>query len=1356
MSAKDETNGSPNTDGSEDTAVSSVYKTLIAFPIRYKVIVFALFAFLISWGLYVAPFQLDLPVERSPVPVDAIPNIGENQQIVFTKFPGGSPQDVEDQVSYPLSTALQGIPKVKEIRSRSMTGFSIIYVVFEEDAGFYWSRSRIAEKLASLPEGTLPDGVSPSLGPDATALGQIFWYTLEGRDKDGEPAGGWNLQEKRTVQDFYVRYALASADGVSEVASIGGYKKEYQVQVNPDMLRARDVTLGQVEKAVREASEETGAGTVEITGVEYLVRGIGFVENKDDIAESVVAYRDGAPIRVKDVGRVIEGPADRRGLLSRGGTEAVGGVAIAREGSNPRQVIESVKAEIEKIEKGLPSKTLEDGTKSQLQIVPFYDRTDLINRTVGTLGTTLYQQVLVVILVVLLMMLHMRSSILISMLLPIAVLMAFIAMKYTGVEANVVALAGIAIAIGTMVDLAIVMTENIVQHLNRLGTTSGPGPGGSGEQLAATGDGADSSPGEQLADETDGGDASGGPDASKQPGQSSRRPTSGEPLAAIKCGAAEVAPAILTAISVTIISISPIFFLTGQEGRMFGPLAHTMTYALAASLIVSMAAIPPLAYVMMGIEIERESLRRGLKWALLPLGIAAGLLLTWWIGLLIILLGIAHLVETYARRAARRRVEAGIDAVLGDRFPAQAEKLKAWWADHGVRGVIQGVIAIVTVLAVASLLTVNWLPVGPQAGWWANFGFVGLVLLVVLGGFWLFRLGYEQILRTILEHKAIFALIPTALVITGISAWLGFGTLFANLPASMLNSSVGQDLKETFPGLEREFMPALDEGSFLYMPVTMPHGSLGEAERLAKQADMIFEQIPEVSESIGKIGRADTPLDPAPIGMLETVVHYKPEYKENAQGRRIRFAVDEDGDFKRDEDGELIRDPDGLPYRNWRDHIETPDDIWQEMVDATEGIPGLTSASKLQPIETRILMLQSGIRAPVAVRLQGTDLEKMGDTAVEIEQLIKDHPMVNPGTVNASRPVGKPYLEIVPDRKALARWGITMEAFQSVVRTAIGGKVVGRTIEGRERYNLRIRYPRELRNDPDAIGNVLIANKTGEHIPLKRVADIEFRRGPQGIRSEDGYLTTYVMFASADDYGQIETVDAVRESIQKAIDRGEISLPKGTSFDFAGQYKQAKRAEKRLTLLIPLVVMAMFLFVYLRFGRMSTAVYVFLGVTVAFSGGFLLMWAVGQPWFMDLSVFGANLREIFQMKSYNLSIAVWVGFLALLGIAAQDGIVMATYLQQRFDAAPTESISEIRERTVEAGLRRVRPCLMTTATTILALLPVLTSYGTGSGVMIPMALPIVGGMAIALITLFVVPTAYCLTAELKHKLQEAE
>jgi len=1288
------TGGAHDGAGAEQNAgaVSSLYRRLVSVPVDNKVAVFAVFALLVGAGIYVAPFQLGLPLERDPVPVDAIPNLGENQQIVFTKFPGGSPQDVEDQVTYPLSTALQGIPKVEEIRSRSMTGFSMIYIVFEEEADFYWTRSRIAERLASLPEGTLPDGVTPSLGPDATPLGQIFWYTVEGRDREGEPTGGWDLQELRTVQDFYVKYALASADGVAEVASVGGYEREYQVEVDPAKMRARDVTIGEIERAVRESSKEVGAGTVEVTGVEYLVRGIGFVEQKEDIAETVVARRGGTPVRVKDVGRVVEGPADRRGLLSRGGVEAVGGVVAAREGANPRRVIESVKREIEKIEEGLPSRTLEDGTESQLEIVPFYDRTELIDRTVGTLGTTLYQQILVVVLVVLLMMLHLRSSVLITMLLPVAVSMAFVAMKWTGVEANVVALAGIAIAIGTMVDLAIIMTENVVQHLERAGPEEDPG-------------------------------------------------------AAVKVGAAEVVPAVLTAMAVTLISISPIFFLTGQEGRMFGPLAHTMTYALVASLLVSVLAIPPLAYLLMGVRVRSAVVRRALGGATIPLGVAAGVLLAWWIGALVVAFGVARLVDARRERRDGRPIGAAIERVLGAVWPGGAERAARWWSDEGFAGLVRVLTGVVTILAVAALLTHDWMPLGPRAGFPANFGFVAVLVGGVLGVFWLFRAGYEPILRAILEYKAVFLSLPAALVVAGLSAWLGFASVASPLPEAVRNSTVAQRLNEAFPGLEREFMPDLDEGSFLYMPVTMPHGSLGEAEELVKQTDRIFENIPEIEESIGKIGRVDSPLDPAPIGMLETIVHYKPEYREDARGDRLRFAVDENGDFVRDDDGDLIRDPEGLPYRNWREHIERPEDIWREMVEATEGIPGLTSASRLQPIETRLLMLQSGIRAPVAVRLQGTDLEAMGETAVQIEELLREHPMVDAGTVNADRPVGKPYLEIVPDRRELSRWGVTMADFQDVVQTAVGGTVVGRTVEGRERYDLRVRYPREMRDDPEAIRDVLVPTSEGEHIPLGRVADIEYRRGPEGIRSEGGYLTTYVMFASADEYGQIETVEAVRESIRGAIERGEVEMASGTSFEFAGQYEQAERAERRLQLLIPIVAVLMFLFMYLRFGRVSTVLYVFQGIAVAFSGGFLLLWAVGQPWFFDLALFGENLRDVFQMQPYKLSIAVWVGFLALLGIAAQDGIVVATYLDQRFEAAPTESVAQIRERVVEAGSRRVRPCLMTTATTILALLPVLTSYGTGSGVMIPMALPLVGGMSIALITLFVVPTLYCATAE---------
>jgi copper/silver efflux system protein len=1216
----------------------SAWENVMGFALGQKFVIFVLLFLVMGWGVYVSPFPWDIGIERDPVAVDAIPDIGENQQIVFAAWPGRSPQDMEDQVTYPLTVALQGIPEVKTIRSFSMLGFSSIYIIFNEGVDFYWTRARIVEKLASLPPNTVPDGVFPQLGPDATALGQIFWYTLEGRDPQGNPAGGWDLDELRSMQDFIVRYALASAEGVSEVASIGGFVREYQVDVDPIALRGYGVTLEEVQMAVMRSNAEVGARTTEMNGVEYLIRGVGFLRGVEDIEESVVKVVDDAPVRIRDVARVSLGPAYRGGALTRGGVEAVGGVVVARYGANPRQVIDNVKMAIEEVQLALPSRVLEDGTVSKVTIVPFYDRTELIERTLGTLNTALYQQILITILVVLLLMLHLRSSLLVSVLLPVAVLVTFVAMKYTGVDANVVALAGIAIAIGTMVDMGIIMTENIVQHLD--------------------------------ADEAANGDE-------------------GDRLAAVRRGAGEVAPAILTALATTVISFLPVFMLTGQEGKLFSPLAFTKTYALLASLVIAVLVIPPLAYLLIGVRLAPKRLRKRLR---------------------------ASKAATLGRPAAL-------------------------------------VATAVAALIVGVLLTLSWLPLGPQAGVTRNLIFVGVIIGGLLTLFWVFRLLYERILRWVLAHKLLFMTLPTVIVLAGFSIWLGFGKVFGWMPESFHRSAIGQYLHHEMPGLNREFMPHLDEGTFLYMPSTMPHASIGEAIDMVRQLDLLFETVPEVEYSVGKIGRAESPLDPAPVAMVETVIEYKPEYVVDALGRRLRFRVDASGEFVRDDRGELIEDPRGIPYRNWRDEIRRPEDIWDELVRVGSKLPGMTTAPLLQPISTRIVMLQSGIRAPMAVRLRGPNLESLGQAALAIQELLREHPMVNHHAVNADRPVGKPYLEIRPERAALARYGITMEAFQNVVDVAIGGRALTQTVEGRERYAVRVRYPRELRDVPERIEEILLTAAGGAQIPLGEVATIEYLRGPDMIRSENASLVTYVMFDGKAGFGEVDVVDAVRQSLEHAIGRGELELASGISYSFAGSYENSVRAEKRLRILIPIVLLVIFMLIYMQFRSGTTAFIIFSSIAVAFGGGFMIIWLYGQPWFLDVSFLGANMRDVFQIGSINLSVAVWVGFIALFGIAADDGVVMATYLKQRFEEGKSDTIEAVRNRVVEAGQRRIRPCLMTTATTILALLPVLTSYGTGADVMIPMALPAVGGMAIALITLFVVPSLYCAVEELKVRLQ---
>jgi Cu(I)/Ag(I) efflux system membrane protein CusA/SilA len=1253
----------------------SLVGKLLRFCLTNKLVVGLIVLFVIALGIYVAPFDWNLGgLPRDPVPTDAIPDIGENQQIVFTEWMGRSPQDVEDQISYPLTISLLGVPGVKTIRSYSFFGFSSIYIIFKENVDFYWSRSRVLEKLNSLPAGTLPEGVQPALGPDATALGQIYWYTLEGRDLEGKPAGGWDLEELRTIQDWYVRYALLSADGVSEVASVGGFVREYQIDVDPDAMRAYNVTLPEVYAAVKGSNIDVGAKSIELNRVEYFIRGIGFIKHVEDVENSVIKVNDNVPISIKDVATVTLGPALRRGALDKDGAEAIGGVVVARYGENPLAVIKNVKKKIEEISAGLPKKTLPDGTVSKVTVVPFYDRTGLIYETLGTLNDALIQEILITCIVVILMVMHLRSSVLIGGLLPLAVLMCFIAMKYFGVDANIVALSGIAIAIGTMVDMGIVICENILRHLEKAS-----------------------------------------PDAPR--------------LEVVHRAASEVGSAVLTAVSTTIVGFLPVFTMIGAEGRLFKPLAFTKTFALLASIIIALTVIPVGALILFTGKISAKKLR----WIFYGIIAAAGIVIAVHgiqIGSFIVGLGgvIILLFALY-----------GIGQV---RIP---ERIKAK---------IPLVANFLIVVFVAVLLSVFWEPLGPEKGFVRNFVFVTLLVGVLLGFFRLFIVFYPAMLRWMLAHKIVLISGVVLVIGFGLTAWRGFEKTFGWVPAAA--QKVGIDPKTTrsmtfwvkggeeFPGFGKEFMPPLDEGSYLYMPTTMVHASIGEAADILAKQDMAFRSIPEIDSVVGKVGRVESPLDPAPISMIETIINYKPEYKTDKSGRRINYRYDDKkGEFVRDTSGELIPDPAGRPFRQWRDEIKTPDDIWEEIVKAGK-IPGTTSAPKLQPIAARIVMLQSGMRAPMGIKIKGPSLETIESVGLQIEGFLKEVPSVEPAAVIADRIVGKPYLEIIPDRKALDRYGVKIRDFQDVVEVAIGGKKITTTVMGRERFPVRVRYQRELRDTIETIGKILVPAKAGkQQIPITELAEIRYVRGPQVIKSEDTFLTGYVLFDMKPGNAEVNVVEDCQRYLQSKIDSGELVLPRGVSYTFAGSYENQIRAQKKLAVVLPLALFIIFLILYFQFKSIPTTLLVFSGIFVAWAGGFILIWMYAQPWFLDFSVFGVNMRQLFQVHTINLSVAVWVGFLALFGIASDNGVIQSTYLDQVFRERKPTTIEEIREATIVAAQRRIRPCLMTSATTILALIPVLTSVGRGSDVMVPMAIPSFGGMLVVLISIFVVPVLYC-------------
>ncbi|MCU0692307.1 MAG: efflux RND transporter permease subunit [Polyangiaceae bacterium] len=662
-----------------------------------------------------------------------------------------------------------------------------------------------------------------------------------------------------------------------------------------------------------------------------------------------------------------------------------------------------------------------------------------------------------------------------------------------------------------------------------------------------------------------------------------------------------------------------------------------------------------------------------------------------------------------------------------------------------------GVALGATVVAVTVLLADHWLPLGIGSGWWSNRLFVALIIAVVLGGFALFIRGYEHLLRWLLAHKAAALGVPALLLIFGVTAWRGFDALFGWLPQPVRTWSPVVNVAHAMPGFGREFMPPLDEGSYLYMPTTMPHASIGEAKEQIERMDAAIAAIPEVETAVGKLGRADSALDPAPISMFETIINYKSEYKVDENGHRMTFRYDEaQGAFARDAEGELIADSDGRPFRQWRDHIHNPNDIWEEIQQAAQ-LPGVTSAPKLMPIAARIVMLQSGMRAPMGMKIRGPSLEVIEKVALEMEAALKQVPTIRPETVVADRVVGKPYLEVMINRAEIARHGVSIEQVQKVIQIAIGGVTLTRTVEGRERYPVRVRYPREERMSVDALKQVLVPSPLGHQIPLEQLATIRYVRGPQVIKSEDTFLTAYVTFDKVKDRAEVDVVEDAQKLLDQKLEDGELVLPAGVSYVFAGNYENQVRSEKSLMVLFPLAAVVIFLLIYFQFRRVTTTLMIFSGVFVAFAGGMLLLWFYAQPWFLNLHPFGIDLREILQVHKVNLSVAVWVGFIALLGIATDDGVIIATYLKQRFEAAPPKTIQDVRDRTLEAGLRRVRPCLMTTATTLLALLPVIMSTGRGADVMAPMALPSVGGMTIALITLFVVPVLYASEEELRMR-----
>jgi Cu(I)/Ag(I) efflux system membrane protein CusA/SilA len=1219
--------------------------SIVRFCIRNPLITLVVTAVFVVWGWFAWTNKT----------VDAIPDISENQTVVVTEWPGRSPQDVEDQITYPLASKLAGVKGVKEVRGLSGFGFSQIYVVLQDrnrlfQSGvvddFYEGRTRVLEKLASV-QKELPAGVVPELGPDATALGQIFMYTVE---------GPYDLATLRSVQDWVVRYDLQTVRGVAEVSSVGGMVREYQVDGDPNLLRHYGVGVMDVVRAIRGANIDVGAKTIEASGIEYVVRGLGFIKNVRDVEEVVVGVATPSgfvaasgmgmkpgmgneapmsadraprgigmpdavqptdedlahrPIRVRDLADVKIGPAFKRGTLADDRTELAGGIVVMRFGENPRDVISSVRERV--IYLNDPANgAMPEGVK----IVPFYDRTQLINDTVETLETALVEELWITVLVVLVFLLHLRSSLIIASTLPIAVLMSFIAMDALGVDSNIMSLTGIAIAIGTMVDMGIVMTETIYAAI--------------------------------VANE-------------------GKRPIA----VVVEEAALEVAPALATAIATTIITFLPILFLTDMEGKLFRPLAWTKTFALAGAAITGVLVVPVLCRLFLrdpaeDVEQTRSVWRRRIgTWAPVALALPFA-----WI----------------AARANWFGLQPWLAAPLAG--------VAAWW--------------VIRRMARERLTPIDENPVSRWVNKW-----------------------YERCLRWILAHKATFLLGPGASFMFAMLVTFG-GSIFVWPVSAVFGDGVDRLrsvtwLEESFPGLGQEFMPALDEGSLLYMPSLLPQAGLTETLDVTKRQNAAMMTVPEVARVVGKLGRAESALDPAPVGMLETVVQLKPKSE-------------------------------------WREGM-TKLDIRQELIGVVH-TPGVTEGAGawLQPIETRVIMLNSDIRAPLAIRLLGSPQDENGtplDTKAAVAKLeqvagnIKDVIQDVPGVAgpNVENIGAKPYIEFDIHRDRVGHYGLTLGDVQQTIMTAIGGMEITRTLEGRERYPIRVAYSRELRDSIESINSILVRGAGGIQVPISEVATIREVKGPAAVKTQDGRLRLHVTFATA---GRDEgaTMEAVLERIQEwrtgHVEVGNPDpIPQGVSVVPAGRYESQIRARNRFAILVPICLVAILFLLYLTFRSWSTVLNVYAAAPVVIAGGLILIWAYPKLW--DLAhVVGLADRP--SAGPIYITVAVVVGFIALLGIATDDGVVIATYLEQSFGRKQvTAGISEIRERVVEAGLRRARPCLMTTMTTIIALAPILVSTGPGSDVAKPMAIPAVGGMIVELLALFIVPCVYSWVKETKWR-----
>jgi copper/silver efflux system protein len=1022
---------------------------LIALSLRNRFLVIAIFLLIGAWGYWAL----------LTTPIDAIPDLSDNQVIVFTDWTGRSPQEVEDQITYPLTVSLQGLPGVRVVRSASAFGFSMINVIFEDNVDLYFARSRVLERLQLLSK-SLPPGTVPTLGPDATGVGHVFWYTVEGK--------GHTLRDLRSIQDWFIRYQLNAVPGVAEVASIGGVVRQYQIDVDPNRLRAYKIPLSTVVDAVMRSNRNVGGNVVEASGTWSVVRGLGLIENTRDLEDIVVAADNGVPIFVRQVATVKIGEAFRAAALVKGADEAVGGVIVARYGVSTVDVIKRVKEKIRALQAGLPP---------GVTIVPFYDRSALIERSVQTLRRALIEETIVVTLINILFLLHFRSVLIVTLPLPLAVLTAFLFMRYLGISSNIMSLAGIAIAIGVLVDAAIVVTENAFRFMERRGVNPR-------NRLRVT---------ETVLEAT-----------------------------------RLVGRPIFFSMAIIILAFIPVFALTGQEGKLFHPLAFTKTFSMVGATLLSVTLVPVLCSLLIGGTIrgeQRNPIMRPLVWLYRPV----------------------------------------LDFALRHR--------------------------VIT---------------------------VGIAVVAVAGA---------------------LALVPR---------------------------------------IGKEFMPPLNEGDLMFMPVTDPSISLPQAIEIVKKQNAEIQKFPEVATVVAKIARADTSTDPAPVNMTEAIVSLKPESQ-------------------------------------WRSGM-TREKLISEM-DAAATLPGVSNIWT-QPIINRINMLTTGIRSEVGVKVFGTDLRVLQERASAVADALRKIP--GAADVYAEQVTGAPYLDVRVNRQAAARYGITVGAIQDVIETAVGETNLTLTIEGRQRFPVRVRYAPEYRANPQALGSVLVTAPNGTQVPLGQLAGIRQVSGPAMISSENGLLVVTVLLnVRGRDVGSF--VDAARRVIAQTV-----QLPQGSYVEWSGQYENEVRARQRLQIVIPIVLLVIYILLYLTYRSFLDAAQVLLAVPFALAGGIYLLWALG----------------------YNMSVAVWIGFIALFGTAVQTAVVMVIYLeeavaQKREEQGGRLTREALLDAVKEGALLRLRPKVMTVSTIVASLLPIMWSHSTGAEVMKPLATPVLGGMVSSLgLVLIVTPVIF--------------